>query len=71
MSKIFIPPKKTENKVDINSELIKYHVLRGDGTAKPNADVSWNNYKIVELGDATNDTDAVNKKYVDEKKAYT
>ena len=37
-----------------------------DGTTQPTQDISWNNKKLFNLADPTNNLDAVNKKYVDD-----
>lgn len=65
MSKVFLPQKEATSTFDIEAELISNNVFKGDGTTKPNADISWNNHKIVDLADASLDGDAVNKKYAD------
>lgn len=47
------------------------NALTKDGQTQPTANIPMNGKKLVNLGDPTADTDAVNKRYVDTFKAFT
>ena len=45
--------------------LIESNTLLLDGTTKPKHDISWNNKRIIDIANPTNDQDAATKYYVD------